>query len=152
MNNTTTGCCCHNAAKPAVADVAKTVTTKTAKAVPTVLLNVLIAFFPKCPMCWAVYMSMLGSIGIAKLPYMGWLLPVFVGILALHLGLQLRRVKRTGYLPFILSLAGAGVILLTRTWFGGEKWMLLCGMACVIAGSLYSSFSYKRLPTRAPAY
>ena len=58
-------------------------------------------------MCWAVYMSMFGSLGLAKLPYMKWLLPVMMIFLAIHLFFLYKRIRVAGYLPFIISMLGA---------------------------------------------
>ena len=115
-------------------------TKKTAKALPTMLLSVLIAFFPKCAMCWGMYMSMFGSLELAQLPYMGWILPVLLGFLGIHLFMLYRTVVQNGYLPFLLSLVGAIVILIVRTYFPSEKWLLITGMMLIISGSLLNSF------------
>jgi hypothetical protein len=121
-------------------------TKKTARAVPSMLLSLLIAFFPKCPFCWAAYMSMFGSLGLAQLPYLKWLLPVLMALLAVHLFLLYKKIPQKGYLPFVLSLAGAIIIIGGRTYFPAEKWLLITGMSLVISGSLLNSFSFARLP------
>jgi len=118
---------------------------KTARAIPPFLISVLFAFFPKCPVCWAVYMSMFGSVGLARLPYMRWLLPVLLLLLIFHLFLIYRKIPQKGYIPFLLSFAGAGVILCGRALFPAGNWLLLSGMALIIAGSLVNSFSRDRL-------
>lgn len=136
-------CCCANKqAVPPPEPVSKV--KKTARTLPSVLLSILIAFFPKCPLCWAAYMSMFGSLGLARLPYMNWLLPVLMVFLGIHLFILFRRVHSNGYLPFIISLAGALVIISGRMFFPSEKWVMMTGMACIIAGSLLNSFSPRR--------
>lgn len=117
------------------------VSKRSARTVPSILLSILIAFFPKCPMCWAVYMSMLGSIGMSKVPYMPWLLPVLLTFLLFHIAMQYRTIKQKGPLPFSCSLLGATCLLLARFTFPGMKWLLLTGMFFIIAGSLLSTFS-----------
>lgn len=114
--------------------------TTTAKAVPSILMSVLIAFFPKCPFCWAVYMSMFGSVGLAKLPYMGWLLPALMVLLAFHLVMLWKRTARHGYVPFVLSLLGSLSIVVGRTYFPLQEWVLIAGIACIVSGSLLNSF------------
>jgi hypothetical protein len=116
---------------------------KSARTVPSILVSILIAFFPKCPMCWAVYMSMFGSIGIAKLPYMPWLLPVLLVFLLFHVAMQYRTIKQKGPLPFSCSVIGAGCLLLSRFVFPGTKLLLITGMLFIIAGSLISTFAVK---------
>lgn len=134
-------CCCTPAAGQDKSNALSKI-KKTSRSLPSLLTGILIAFFPKCPMCWAVYMSMFGSLGLAKLPYMPWLLPVLLGFLLLHLAMLLRKaVQRHYYLPFWASVAGAGVLLAARSFFPAERWLLLSGMVLVIAGSLLNNFS-----------
>lgn len=114
--------------------------TTTAKAVPSILMSILIAFFPKCPFCWAVYMSMFGSVGLAKLPYMSWLLPVLMAMLAFHLIMLWRKSPQHGYVPFVLSLLGSLMIVVGRTYFPLQEWILISGITCIVSGSLLNSF------------
>ena len=141
--SSSSGCSCSTSATPA--DPLLAGTKKTAKAIPPLLVSILFAFFPKCPVCWAVYMSMFGSLGLAKLPYMGWLFPVLLLCLAAHLFLVYRKIPQKGYVPFLLSFAGAIAILSGRTFFPTEKWLLLTGMALIVSGSLFNSFSRDRM-------
>lgn len=95
-------------------------------------------------MCWAAYMSMFGSIGLAEIPYMSWLFPVLLGFMGLHLFLLLRKRREKGYGPFLLSLGGALVILGARYLFPGTRWLMFAGMLLIVSGSLWNSFSFSR--------
>ena len=117
------------------------VSKQSARTVPSILLGILIAFFPKCPLCWAVYMSMFGSIGIAKLPYMPWLLPVMLVCLLFHIAMQYRTIPLKGPMPFSGSVLGATCLLLARFVFPEMKWLLIAGMFFIIAGSLFGTFT-----------
>lgn len=151
MNNSISGtkscCCTNNAKEEEKPSLEKPIpkSNKTLKAVPSVLLSILIAFFPKCPICWAVYMSMFGSLGLAQLPYMGWLLPVLIGFLGIHLYMIYKKSTRSNYLPFLLSLAGVLIILTGRFSFGNEKWILITGMLFMISGSFLMQFPAIRI-------
>lgn len=145
MNNSANPSCCCGVNMQEQTEKPSAKVKKTAGAVPSVLVGVLVAFFPKCPLCWAAYMSMFGSVGLARLPYMGWLLPVLLAFLGIHLFVLLKKSSKKGYLPFILSLSGAVIILCGRTFFPVEKWLLVAGMVLVISGSLLNSFSDTRL-------
>lgn len=113
---------------------------RTARTLPSVLLSLGIAFFPKCPFCWAAYMSALGSFGLARVPYLPWMLPVLLGLLAVHLLLLLRQLARGRYWPFACSLLGAACILLGRsTWLPTAHWLYV-GIALLATGSLLNSF------------
>lgn len=119
---------------------------KTGRMLPSVFMSILIAFFPKCPFCWAIYMSMFGSIGLARLPYMPWLFPVLMAFLAFHLFMLWRKVPQKGYLPFLISLAGAMVILSGKVFFPLAQWLSVTGMILIISGSLLNNFSNIRMP------
>lgn len=114
------------------------------KSIPSILLSVLIALFPKCPLCWAAYMSMFGSVGLVNLPYMGWLLPVLFVFLGIHLYLLYQRSEMTGPLPFQLSLSGAFLIILGKFVFS-QTWVLFIGMSLLIIASLM--ISWHSIPT-----
>ena len=85
-------------------------------------------------------MSMFSSVGLARLPYMGWLLPVLFALLGLHLYLLWRKAPRNGYLPFAGSMAGALIVLTAKVFFPSATWPLFTGMGCIIGGSLLNSF------------
>ncbi len=72
----------------------------------------LIAFlFPKCPMCWAAYMSIFSAWGIQGIPYIPQLIYVFPVIMAINLYLQFTYGKRLNrMLPFFLNLVGIALI------------------------------------------
>lgn len=115
----------------------------TSKSLPSVFTSVMIAFFPKCPLCWGVYMSTFSGIGLSKLPYSPWLLPVLIALFGLQLLMLARKIPQNGWVPFLLSLFGAATLLLCRNYFPREEWLLFTGMILIIAGSLLNSFSGK---------
>lgn len=120
------------------------------KVAPSASLSLLIAFFPKCPVCWAVYMSLFGGLGLAKLPYLGWLWPVLLSFMALHLLLLFRSALRRGYYwPFAASFAGSTVIVCGRTYACDDPWILGVGVALIVTGSIFNGLadirSFKKL-------
>ncbi len=75
-----------------------------------------IALFPKCPICWAAYMGLFGSIGLSNVAYQPWLYPVLIGSLLLYFAALLYRARsRNGYGPFAISLVG-GICLGLFQW------------------------------------
>jgi hypothetical protein len=139
-------CSCHITTIPEEKTVPPLLKMKhSARSVPSLLLSVLVAFFPKCPMCWAAYMSLFGSVSLAQTPYQGWLFPVLLGFLGLHLFLVFRKRREKGYGPFVLSLAGALVLLISRGLVLPGNALLIVGMLCILTGSLWNSFSFNRL-------
>jgi hypothetical protein len=139
-------CCCCDEAQESIVEKEVTTTTSgrikaSAKTASSMLLSVLIAFFPKCPFCWAAYMSMFGSFGLAKVPYMSWLFPVLLAFLALHLFFLFKKVPQKGYGPFLISVFGGLIILAGRKFFPHEDGVLFLGMVSILGGSLWNSFS-----------
>ena len=107
------------------------------------VLALLVAFFPKCPMCWISYMSVMG-IGVAEsVPYSPWLLPVIVVLLFLNLSFQYRSAKsRNGYFPFFLSLAGSVVLVFSAISVAPSRWMWIPGLTMIWGASLLQALSY----------
>jgi mercuric ion transport protein len=142
QNNESSPCCCQSnfsSPKP----IAENLAQKTAKSAGSVGLSILIAFFPKCPLCLAAYLSMFGSIGLARSPLMAWLLPLLISILAIHLFLLFKKTAQKGYGPFVLSVLGAFCILMGRSFLPEHKYILWAGMALIFSGSLWNSFAFR---------
>jgi hypothetical protein len=76
------------------------------------ILSVAIAFFPKCPVCWAAYLSVFGIAGLEQLPYSPWLLPLLASLMLINLGsLRLQQRSMQGPAGFYLAAMGAFLIL-----------------------------------------
>src|SRR5262249_31174051 len=58
---------------------------KTTSALLDTLMPLGVAFFPKCPVCWAAYLSMLGIVGLNQISYSPWLQPVFLTVMLTNL-------------------------------------------------------------------
>ena len=102
------------------------------------LLALGIAFFPKCPLCWAAYLSSLGLYKFSSITYQPWMLPVFIVLLGLNiLSLYLTR-KRHHYGPLLLSLGGSVLIVLNRFYFKDKDFIYL-GIALMVVGALWNS-------------
>lgn len=140
MKTTTNSCSCHQELPPDH-NQPPVNRSKPVKTLPSVLLSVLVAFFPKCPMCWAVYMSMLGSLGLSGLSYPLWLLPLLLVLMLIHLLLLLKKARKEGYRPFLLSLAGTTLLLCARFIFPAEQWLLYVALGFIITASLLHGFS-----------
>ena len=132
-------CCCHK-----IENIKKEEPIKakfTFKSLPSIALSVLIAFFPKCPLCWAAYMSLFGFLGLSQLPFMGWLLPALLLFLGFYLIVLYKKSRKNGYLSFQLSLIGTILLLIGKLFFPLENWIAITGMICIISSSLWLSFA-----------
>jgi protein SCO1/2 len=117
---------------------------KTAPPVFATLASIAVAFFPKCPVCWAGYMSMLGIASLGQIPYSPWLQPVFVVVMLINLGSVWVRGRSTGRMsPFYLVSAGALAILVSRQGPGVEK-AAAWGVGLTFAGSMLSALSVRK--------
>jgi hypothetical protein len=115
-----------------------------AGAVVAASLGFLIAFFPKCPMCWAAFLSGLGISGLSKIPYPRFLFPFLVVLLVVHLLLLIMQASHAGYGPFFISVAGVLTLLLVRQYAPEVQWALNSGIVLMLGGSVWNSFSVRR--------
>jgi hypothetical protein len=108
------------------------------------LMAVFIAFFPKCPFCWAAYMSLLTALGLKTIPYQPWLLPLFIVLLFLNLVSLFFSRKRHGNGPLLISLTGALLITLNRLYVESIS-LLIIGACLLVIASLWNSLSPRML-------
>ena len=108
------------------------------------LASVGLAFFPKCPICWAAYMSVFGVVGLDRIPYSPWLQPVLAILMLINLGSVWLRARSTGrMLAFYLASSGAVVLISSKLVHGFDKTALV-GVGLTLAGSLLSSLSPRK--------
>lgn len=110
----------------------------------TLLLPILIAFFPKCPMCWMAYFNLIGISSIVSVPYQPWLVYAFMGLAIVNL-VNLYRLskKRNGLFPFYLALSG--MLLLGLNYWLSLGWLMMAlGFSLTLISTLLSSLSFKR--------
>ena len=108
-----------------------------------------LALFPKCPLCWAAYLSLFGIAGLETIPYSPWLQPVLAILLLLNLTSIWFRARGTGrMLPFYLVTAGAFTIVASKV-FAGPAAAGFVGVLLTLVGSVWSTIS--RSPINRPA-
>lgn len=96
------------------------------------------AFFPKCPMCWAAYLSVLGMAGIRHIPYPAKMEPVFLAAILVNLVSVWIRARATRCMSgFYLVSAGILVMILAKTVAGCEN-LAPWGVAGALVGSVWS--------------
>lgn len=111
-----------------------------AKVVQSTVTALFIAFFPKCPVCWATYMSVLGCIGVEKLPYFPWMIYV-LGLTALvNIYYSYHRDKSNGvYFTTLLQTFIYTVIIINWKFMGSKTIALTCIFILVLA-SVFDNF------------
>lgn len=98
-----------------------------------------VALFPKCPTCWAGYLSVFGVTGLQLIPYSPWLQSMLVALMLVNLASVWVRARATGRMTgFCLVSAGALAILISKispSLEEGVAW----GLALTLAGSFLSA-------------
>lgn len=105
---------------------------------PGNLAAIALAIFPKCPVCWAAYLSVAGIAGAQRIPYPALLQPVLMALMFINIASVWFRGRSNGRLGgAYLVTAGALAIAASRI---GEGWELAAtsGVALTIAGSIWS--------------
>ena len=104
------------------------------------------AFLPKvvCPACWPAYAGFLTSIGLGFLLDTTYLLPLTAVSLAIAVGaLAYRAKRRRGYLPFLVGVAAAAVVLAGKFTFESDPAMY-AGLAILIGASIWNTWPQRR--------
>ncbi|MFT2009821.1 SCO family protein [Pontibacter sp. 13R65] len=106
-----------------------------------VVVPMLVALFPKCPYCWAAYMSVFGVAGIQAIPYKPELLFVLILVMLANLWWMYKlALKRNGLLPFYLCCIGA--LCVVGGFYADFRMMLFMGLALSVAGTMLNNLPF----------
>jgi protein SCO1/2 len=98
-----------------------------------------VALFPKCPVCWATYMSMFGIAGLSQLPFPSWLQPVLAMALLANVASAWVRARVTGRVTGPLLVSAGAIAIIGSRVEAGIPGMGTWGVALVCLGSLMSA-------------
>ncbi len=102
-----------------------------------------LSLLPKiaCPACWPAYAGLLSSLGLGFLiPNMTYLLPLTVAFLLIAVGLLgFRARRRRRYVPFVLGIIAASLILLGKFSLASNP-VLYTGLGLLILASVWNSW------------
>jgi mercuric ion transport protein len=84
----------------------------------TFISGLVLTLMPKCAMCWAAYMNLFSFLGLSKIKYHSWYLPlgVILFLLTLIKFLRTAMLERT-YLDFSLAVI-AGILIIFQKYKG----------------------------------
>jgi protein SCO1 len=100
-----------------------------------------LALFPKCPLCWAAYLSLFGIASVETIPYSPWLQPVLGIFLLFNLTSVWFRSRATRRMvPFCLVSLGA-IALMTSKAFAGLDALGITGVILTLVGSVWSTLA-----------
>ncbi len=107
------------------------------------LASVVMAFFPKCPVCWAAYLSLFGIAGIKNILSLSGLQPVLVALMVINIASVWLRGRSTGRMSgsYLVS-AGSLAIVVSKISLGWEN-VAGWGVLLSLAGSLLSAVNTK---------
>ncbi len=113
-----------------------------------------LSLLPKiaCPACWPAYAGLLSSLGLGFLiPNVKYLLPMTAAFLMLAVGMLAFRVRRRyGYVPFVLGLLAASLILFGKFSLASNP-VLYAGLGLLIVASVWNSWPITSRCICAPA-
>jgi protein SCO1/2 len=134
-----------NAADPPAAEPPVSGPGQTGATIFGTLASLAWAFFPRCPMCWAAYLSVFGIAGIRQIPYPSKMQPVLVAVMLINIvSVWFRERARRRMSGFYFVSAGALAVILAKTvvrWDNLAAW----GVALTFAGSLWSAVNRRHL-------
>jgi len=117
---------------------------KTSSPIFGALASVALAFFPKCPICWAAYLSFFGIAGLDRIPYSPWLQPMLATAMLINLASVWLRARATGrMIAFYLVSAGALIIIASKLGNGWEG-LAMWGVGLTLTGSVLSALGARR--------
>lgn len=107
---------------------------------------IMIAILPAigCPACWPAYAGVLSSLGVGFFDYSPYVLPLLIAALLFSLSMLLYRSRRRhGIYPFFPGLAGAVLLLLSKT-VPTVSYLLIPGATLLVTASVWNAWPLKK--------
>lgn len=102
------------------------------------VLALFIAFSPKCPICWAAWLSGLGLISANSIPYRPWYLYISIALISLNIVTLYLLNKKHDLRPLVINMTGVLLIIVNRFTINSSLFMIAGGIL-LLAGAAWSS-------------
>src|SRR6185312_10300794 len=115
--------------------------SRTSSPVWSTLASLAVAFFPKCPICWAAYLSVLGIAGLNQIPYSPWLQPLLGVVMLINIVSVWLRGWSTGRMvgPYLVTAGLLAIIITSISPILNS--LAVIGILMTLAGSLMSTLN-----------
>lgn len=109
------------------------------KSVGSVVVPVFITLLPKCPFCFAAYLSLFGIAGMQLMPYVKFIPPLFFLAMSINIyALYKMGVKRSSFLPLYLCILGS-VTVVVFGYYNPSKFGLIFGLVLLFLSAILNS-------------
>jgi hypothetical protein len=116
----------------------------------SILPAIFLAIVPKCPFCWAAYMTAFASFGLPTFAYPTWMFPFFVAFLCINLYVLARMAYiQNNYIPLLFNILGILMIGIGKFVLDNNIYVWL-GLGGILFASIWHSrvIRIKRLTIR----
>lgn len=112
------------------------------KGVTSVLVPLFIMLLPKCPFCFAAYLSMFGIAGMQFMPYVKFIFPLLVVAMAINMfALYRMGVQRNSFFPLYLCVVGSAIVV-TFGYFMPTKLALIIGLTLLFLSAVLNALPH----------
>jgi len=102
----------------------------------------LFAIFPRCPICWAAYASLLSYIGV-YIPYYSWMIWVFAAFGIITLTLNISNARKIGeWRPSVMLLTAYSLVIMNRLYWE-QTFVVFIAMVLLIASTSFLKIRHK---------
>jgi protein SCO1/2 len=112
---------------------------KTVAPVFSTFVSLGVAFFPKCPFCWAGYLSLFGIASLNRIPYSPWLQSVLIVVMVINLASVGLRGRVTGRMSGFYLVGGGALTMLASKMGLSWEGTPMVGVVLTLAGSMLSA-------------